>query len=403
MEKRYGCDEEKRRLVMAIDITQYPQVLDISLERFVAQMPFFSTVANKYGPEIAGKKSGDKVLITLDPKYRSYSGFGFSPQTIVEETAEIKVDTERTVAIDLSVLDLTLNYDDTERQINNMANRLGADVENSLNDQYVNVSNYVGTAGTLPSTFENFMEPITELTRTGIMPQDLVYFIGPDEKTALLSLTKGLNNGKLVDEAIRSYFIDEFGGVDVVENLFRKTHTAGTADANYTANGASQGGNGNVVVQTGTGTLTVGDIVTFATPNKWIYAINQSRNALKTHVVDTAYTGGAGTISLKENLVAASTNAFRNVDALIANTDAMVLKATHKVGLCFQKKRAFGAAIVPLATFKSAPLRVTRSYKGVSMTLHTATNFEQESEGSKLMVLYGTATTDPDAACRAGG
>jgi hypothetical protein len=391
---------------MAIDITQYPVILDVYLKRFRAKMPMHASVSNKYGPGLSAMKKGDKAIIQLEPKYVETSGFEFDPQTIKVETAEVKVDKERSVSVNLSAVDMSLNFDtdaEMERAFKAPAvDVLAKGVENNLNDQYVNISHNVGTSGTLPSTFAHFYEPIQELVRLGLDPSELTLFLGVDETGKILDYLDDRNNDEIVSDAIRKAFVGRFGGVNVVQNLYRKIHTAGTADANYDTNGASQGGDGNIIVDTGTGTFVVGDVITIADTYAWNYATNQSTVILKDHVIDTAYAGGAGTISVAENLIASSTNAYRNVDALAADGKDLVLSATHKVNLCFAP-RAFGSAIVPIADMPSAPLRFTRSHEGISMTMSTGYNFEKESEGTKVMVLYGASTTDRTAAIRLKG
>jgi hypothetical protein len=226
--------------------------------------------------------------------------------------------------------------------------------------------------------------------------------LGVDETAKILDYLDDRNNDQIVSDAIRNAFVGKFGGVNVVQNLFRKIHTAGTADANYVVNGANQGGDGNMIVQTGTGTFVVGDVITLVGCNAWNYATKQSTAILKDHVIDTASAGGSVTLSLAENLIPSSTNAFRNVDAFPTDAGALVLSATHKVNLCFAK-RAFGSAIVPIADMDAAPMRVTRTHEGISMTMSTGYNFEKETQGTKVMVLYGASTTDRTAAIRLKG
>jgi hypothetical protein len=368
---------------MALDITQYPVILDVYLKRFRAKMPMHAAVSNQYGPGFAAMKKGDVAKIQLEPKYVETDGFEFDPQTLKVETADVVVDKEKSVSVNLSAVDMSLNFDSTaemERAFKAPSvDVLAAGVENNLNDKYKDIAHTVGTAGTLPSTHANFYEPIRELIRLGLTTDELTMFLGVDEYGKILDYLDDRNNDQIVSEAIRMRSSGTFAGVPVVENLFRKIHTAGTADANYDTNGANQGGDGNIIVDT--------------------YAVKQSTAILKDHVIDTAYAGGAGTISLAENLIASSTNAFRNVDALAADGKNITLTADHKVNLVFAK-RAFGSAIVPLADMEAAPLRFTRTHEGISMTMSTGYNFDKESQGTKVMVLYGAATTDRTAAIR---
>lgn len=391
---------------MGVDLTQYPAILDVYIKRAKAKMPMHGFVSNKYGPGFAAKFSGETAKVQLEPKYIVTDGFEFDPQTIKVETADVVVDQEKTVAVNLSAVDMTLTFDtnsEMERAFKAPAvDRIAAAVENNLNDEYVNISQYVGTAGTLPSTFATFYAPIKELTRLGYSESELSMFLGVDETATILDYLDDRTAEDIARQAIREGFVGRFGGVPVHRNLFRKIHTAGTEDGNSVVNGANQGGNGDLIIQSGSGTFLAGDIITAAGCNAWNYATNQTIGALKTHVVDTNSAGGSVTLSLAENLIPSSTNAFRNVSAFPTDAGAIVLKATHKVNLVLAP-RAFASAIVPLATMKSAPMRVTRTHDGISMTMSTGYSHQQETEGTKVMALFGASTVDRTAAIRLAG
>jgi hypothetical protein len=391
---------------MGIDITQYPAILDVYLKRFRAKMPMHASVSNQYGAGFAAMKKGDTAKIQLEPKYIKTTGFEFDPQTIKVETADVLVDQEDSVSVNLSAVDMTLNFDtpvEMERAFKAPAvDVLAAAVESNLNSKYKDISHNVGTSGTLPSTFANFYEPIQELVRLGLDHSELTLFLGVDEVGKILDYLDDRTAEDIARDAIRKAFVGKFAGVNVIQNLFRPIHTAGTANGNYVVNGANQGGDGNMTVQTGTGTFVVGDVITLVGCNAWNYATKATTAILKDHVVDTASAGGSVTLSLAENLIPSSTNAFRNVSAFPTNGGALVLSATHKVNLCFAK-RAFGSAIVPIADMDAAPLRFTRTHEGISMTMSTGYNFEKETQGTKVMVLHGAATTDRTAAIRLKG
>jgi hypothetical protein len=148
--------------------------------------------------------------------------------------------------------------------------------------------------------------------------------------------------------------------------------------------------------------LVVGDVVSFANTNSWSPERQQTTAIVKDLVVDTAFAGGAGTISTAVPLIASSTNAYRNVDQLVADTSAMTLIASHTVNMCFHE-RAFAAAIVPLAPIPSAAVRFTRSHNGVSLTYAEWYDGNTEKQFTKLMILFGTKTVDREAAVRLGG
>jgi hypothetical protein len=70
--------------------------------------------------------------------------------------------------------------------------------------------------------------------------------------------------------------------------------------------------------------------------------------------------------------------------------------------MCFHNT-AFAGAVVPLADIPSAAVRITRTYNNVSLTYSEWYDGVTEKQFTKLMVLYGTKTVDPNAAVRLGG
>jgi hypothetical protein len=379
--------------------------LDMILKRFEDKMPMYASVTNDFTNDISGKFQGDTVFIEKEPRYKATSGLSYSGQTIKKEKVDLVVDTTFTVGVDLGALDLTLDQNRAkfDSVVANPAGlALAREVEQDLNGKYVDVPNYVGTAGTTPSTFDNFYDPITALNILSVPMENRTLMLGPQEEQKFKGLNATYNSDLIVNEAVRTHALGEWQGTTVLRNPYRPIHTAGEADANYVANGATQGGDGNIIVQTGTGTLVVGDVVSFANTNSWSPERNETTAIVKDLVVDTAYAGGAGTISTAENLIADSTNAYRNVDQLVADTSAMTLIATHKVNMCFHKT-AFAAAVVPLADIPAAAIRFTRTFNNISMTYAEWYDGNTEKQFTKLMILYGTKTIDPNAAVRLGG
>lgn len=390
---------------MALDQVQYPPKLDMILTRFEENMPMLASVTHDYTNDIAGKFEGDTVILEKEPRYKATAGLGYSGQTIKKETVNLVVDQTYTVGVDLGGLDLTLDQDRAkfDQVVAKPASlALAREVEQSLNAEYVNVANYVGTAGTTPSTFDNFYDPITALNILSVPMEGRTLMLGPAAEQKFKGLNATYNSDLIVNEAVRSHALGEWQGTNVLRNPYQPIHTAGTADANYVANGATQGGDGSIIVQTGTGTLVVGDVISFANTNTWSLERNQTTAIVKDLVVDTAFPGGAGTISTAENLIADSTNAYRNVDQLIADTSAMTLIASHAVNMCFHNT-AFAGAVVPLAEIPAAAIRFTRTFNNVSLTYAEWYDGNVEKQFTKLMVLYGTKTVDRNAAVRLGG
>lgn len=110
------------------------------------------------------------------------------------------------------------------------------------------------------------------------------------------------------------------------------THTAGGGSGYLVNNGSGLAvGAKTAAVDTGTGTLVVGDIITFAGHSQ-------------TYVITTAHAGGAGTIAFEPGLV-----------ATVADNAAITKVGTHVVNLAFHRD-AIAFAMRPLADLEISGL-----------------------------------------------
>lgn len=405
---------------MGVDTRQFPKILDAVLPSFRANTPFLQNVQRQpyegaFKTVDAGNGNGQVVYVKKIPRYIAEDGWADSGQTMKVETVPVTISKKKHVDINLSALDLT-NVNDaafvkrTQNFFNPAVETLAGTIESDLNAEWKNISNYTGVAGTLPTTFAGFMQPVTELGRLGVPESEMICMLGPDEIQNYNAYVAGLNNPMMVKQALESKssnlkgFVGMLGGAKVFKSLYRPIHTAGTANGAYVTNGASQGGNGQITVNTGTGTFKVGDVFTVADCNAWNRATQETTNALKKHVVTTLSAGGAVTLSVAESLIAEAANAYRNVDTLIATGKALVpiaASTTYRVNMVFHPS-AFAAAVVPIKELSSnaGAYMKTRTYDNISLTLVVEVDGNSVTENTKLINLYGTATTERDYAIR---
>lgn len=157
-------------------------------------------------------------------------------------------------------------------------------------------------------------------------------------------------------------------------------HTAGTGSG-YLVNNASglAVGATTAAVDTGTGTLVVGDIITFAGHSQQ-------------YVISTAYAGGSGTIAFNPPLV-----------ATVADNAAITKVATHTVNLAFHKE-AIVFASRPLAqaayeqNLGQRSLTVRDPVTGLTIRLTVMRQWMQTAWA--FDILYGAKLLYPEMACR---
>jgi hypothetical protein len=202
---------------MALDQVQYPQKLDMILKRFEDKMPMYASVSHDFTNDIAGKHEGDTVIIELQPRYQATAGLGYNGSTIKVETENLVVDQTFNTGVDLGAVDLTLDLGPAKFDkivAEPAARSLSMKVEQALNSEYVNIANYVGTAGTTPSSFDNFYDPITALNILSVPMENRTFMLGPAEEQKFKGLNAGLSSDAIVNEAVRTNAIGQWQGVN---------------------------------------------------------------------------------------------------------------------------------------------------------------------------------------------
>ncbi len=201
----------------------------------------------------------------------------------------------------------------------------------SIHNEYTGVYGYVGTAGTTP--FGSDVTPATNARKTlndQLSPKGMRRgVIDSSAEANALALAPFADAEKTQSTEVKME--GELGrkyGIDWASDDAVVTHTSGTFDANYTVDDAGAAlllGDKAVVVQVGTGTFVVGDIITFA-------------GDTQTYVITAAFAGGAGTIAIEPGL------------QIVPPDNAVITgKASHVVNLVFHKD-AFAYANRPLVS-----------------------------------------------------
>lgn len=250
-------------------------------------------------------------------------------------------------------------------------------------DEYKGIYGYTGTAGTTP-----FQSSVTAATQAKKIlndqncPTDSRRFVMDSTAEAeALALSQfadmektGMNGVKIEGEIGRKY------GFNMFYDDAIPTHTAGTG-ANMQTAAAGAVAATSIAIDTGTGTLVVGDIITFAGHNQ-------------TYVIDTAVADvSSATISFAPPLVEA-----------VADNAAITLKASHTVNLAFHRD-AFAYA--------SRPLMDSGGVDGVNMsqlsdpvtglTLRLEVSRQHKQTAWEFDILWGAKLVRPDLACRVAG
>jgi len=204
----------------------------------------------------------------------------------------------------------------------------------------------------------------------------------PVDRRALIMDTAANANWK----GLRRTYDRNFGdvGVEPVWSPFVPTHTAGTWTNAGTTTGTNAAGQGVVNLTGGTGSILVGDVVTFAGADTQTYVV-------------TAATGTAPTTAI---------TVYPNLKTAKSSTEVVTVKASHKVNLLLHPN-AIAFAMAPMqagAMVQGAgatEATVVDNESGLALRLTYFRQFYQDEWS--FDALWGSAVPRPELGVRIAG
>lgn len=262
-----------------------------------------------------------------------------------------------------------------------LANQINTDVL----ALYQKVYGYVGTAGTTPfaTTTTAATDARKVLQKQLAPPEGRSFLVDPDAEANALSLAAFQyvqNAGN--DDVMQEGRIGRRLGFDFYSSTLVPTHTAGTGTGYLVNNGAGvAAGATSAIVDTGSGTIVVGDIVTF-------------NGDSQTYTVTSAL--ASNTFSFSPAKVTAS-----------ADNTAITVKASHVVNLAFARD-AFTLATRPVLSTGATSMPggtvttlVADPISGLNLRMDVIPGYHQTT--FEVSMLYGVACLRPEFACRIAG
>ena len=277
---------------------------------------------------------------------------------------------------------------------------------------YSKVANSTGTPGTTPATAAAALEANRKLTELATPLDERCLCLDPAANAAMVDGLKGLfNSTQTVGEQYRKGMMgmDTLGFGEILVDQNVRKHTNGAQDGAYLTNEvfvteADTATSSDIIVDTGTGALVVGDVFTIAD----VYAVNpqnrQSTGQLQDFTVTTAYAGGAGTINVTPPI--RNSGAFQTVDSLPANSAAMTFKGTlstaYPQNLAYHKD-AFVLGTADLVMPGGVDMASRQTLDGISMRIIRDYDINNDKLPCRIDVLYGWAAVYPELANRVWG
>lgn len=382
---------------------------------------FIQHVDMQYDDSFArtGAKIGTQLRIRLPNDFTVRTGPAASVQDTAEQNTTLVLATQKGVDVSFSSVDRTMSMDDFSRRIlapmvNNLAGAVAADVMSGVDTGGTNgagICNYVQNsdgAGNMISPVASTWLNAGALLKQNSAPMDSWKNIldSITEARTISSLAGLFNPTAKISEQYRSgRMASDTLGADWYMDQTVIQHTGGSFSAG-TVNGASQTGL-TITVNAITGTLAVGDIITFAGSYLVNRITKQTTGQLKQFVITAAAASGATSISIYPALIPAGAGGvqvqYQTVTASPANGAAIAL--VNPANVTYRKNFTFAPEAVTMATAdlvmptKGVEESARESFDGVAMRMITAYITPTDQLMTRLDVLYGYLWVRPEWAC----
>jgi len=388
---------------MANTLLTVDQITREALRILHQKLNFIGSINRQYDASFAqdGAKIGSTLRIRLPNEYTVSTGATLVKQDTTEQNTSLTVSTQKHVGMNFTSVDLTLSLDDFSKRIitpamSVLASAIEADAFSMYKDVYQQV-NGMGSA----QTFANILNAGRLLT-DALTPEDDDRYIrlNTRDNVDLVDSLKGLfQSSSEVSKQYTKGVMGTAAGFEFAQNTLIPRHQRG-AGSGYLVNGASQTGS-SLIVDTGTGALSKGDVFTIANVFKVHPETKQTQSELQQFVVTADYAGGAGTISISPAIV--TSGARQNVSAGPADNAAITVAGTastaHGLSLAYHKD-AFTFATADLVMPKGVDMASRQVFDGISMRLVRQYDINDDVMPTRIDVLYGYKTLRPQLAAR---
>ncbi|HEY5723146.1 MAG TPA: P22 phage major capsid protein family protein [Allosphingosinicella sp.] len=375
-----------------------------SLRVLHQKLGFVGNVNRQYDSSFAksGAKIGDSLKIRLPNQYSVRNGATLSAQDTTESSMTLQVATQKGVDLNFTSADLTLSLDDFSSRIlepamSVLAAAIESDALSMRKDVYQQVNN-TGAVVTFGKVLEGRKKLVDSLAPAGVWNA----LLNTTDGVNLVDALKGLfQDSKEVATQYREGKMGRGAGFDFMESTHLSTQLRGSGNGAYLVNDIVASGDTTVTVDTGTGTIKKGEIVTFAGVNSVHPETKADSGVLQQFVVTADYAGGAGDLSVSPAFI--STGPTQNVSALPADNAAISIAGTASTNygqsLLFHPD-AFGFATADLVMPSGVDFARREVLDGVSMRVVRQYDINTDRFPTRIDVLYGFKTLRPQLACR---
>lgn len=355
-----------------------------------------------------GGKIGSTLKVRMPNKYVIRTGKNLNAQDTAETSETITVATQVGVDMTFSSAELTMEMDDfAERVIEPAAAIVASNIENAIAARYVDVPNYVGTAGTTPASMLTILQAGARLD-DNLVPRDgnRIVALSPLAMATVVDAYKGLfqKSSKIADQYDSGLIEDMATGFKwgMCPVINPHVNSAGVVTGITVNDTDVQNGETTVTVTTTTTAYAAGTIVTFG----GCFAVNEETKVAYSHLKQFVVTSATATVLTLDPPVYTS-GPNQNCSAVPTNGGAVTVLGAASVS--YPQHLAFHKNWLALVTAdledvsKFGAWGAREVYDGISIRLARQYDINTDNIPCRLDVLYGVKQLRGQLAVRITG
>lgn len=388
---------------MANQLLTTDMIADRALMRFSENLSFIRTIPRTYDSSFTSGAPaiGDTLRVPIPQHAVINHGRVAAPAPMKTIVRPVTIQDQVNFSIQYTSAELALDIEEFDRrylsqQIADLAVSVEAAVQNLA---YQSIPNQTGTpdAAWTNLAYANLAKKFTEDNGAG--PSTKKMLINSAAQTTIVPALAGLFNAqRQIEVQYEQGVMGTASGFEWNSSTVMPLHVRGSANASYDINGANQTGS-SIAIDTGTGTFTVGDIVTFAGCFAVHPQTKQSLGYLRQFVV-TAPLAAAGNLQVYPAVT--PTGSEQNVTASPTDGGDVTILGTasdsYGVSLAYRPE-AFSFVTVDLPELTGWK-NSRRQFEGVSMRVVEASDALNDMNLTRFDIMWGFGALRPEWACR---
>lgn len=387
---------------MANALLTTDKIADRALMRFSESCTALKAIPKTYAKEFGGvHKIGSEINVPIPQHAVIRHGRVSQPAPLQTLVRPVTIQDQVGFDLSFSSAELALDIEEFDkRYLSQQMADLAVSIESAVQTlMYQWTPNQTGTPDGqwVKPAYGNLAKKYIEDNGGGAGQKKII--LNNAAESSLIPAMSGYYNPQAnISKQYEEGMLSRMAGFDWYSSTVAPIHTRGSANASYDVDGANQTGS-EIDIDTGTGTFTVGDIVTFAGCVACHPQTKQSLGYLRQFVVTEAL-AASGALKIYPAIVTSGSE--QNVTASPTDGGDVVVQGTasdtYGINLAFRPE-AFQFATVDLpelAGWKNS----RREFEGVSMRVVEGSDLSNDLNLMRFDIMWGFGALRPEWACR---